>query len=282
MLDDEALQDLSSAARMVNNAGYRSIQNGKEIYNLIRNLVDRSNRDAVLQSNMTAPFVFTGQITDLEYFRDNLIMPKSAIDNIADDRIKEAVISTFDLAEKGGLIDVDLNNNLIRLTEKGEQYINRAEFVKESRQDRQRAMQKSFDNEISAEAGENTTRYVFPLSGTENDLQFFRFANNMDLKEVASAADSELAQKVFDNVAKWNNDGIINFTNPHRIALTEKGTRKLAELVKDGEQLKEYAAAAVNTVGTAVKSSNPIGAIEVTTKAIAKAIKKTAEAVMSR
>ena len=282
MIDDEALQDLASVARMANNVGNRSIQTGKEIYNLIRNLVERSNRDAVLQSNMTAPFVFTGQITDLEYFRDNLIMPKSAIDNIADDRIKEAVISTFDLAEKGGLIDVDLDNNLIRLTEKGEQYINRAEFIKASKQDRQRAMQRSFDNDISVEAGENTTRYVFPLSGTENDLQFFQFASNMDLKEVASAADSELAQKVFDNVAKWSNEGMVKFINPHCIALTEKGTKKLAELMKDAEQLKEYVAAAANTAGATVKATNPIGAIEVTTKVIAKAIKKTTEAIMSR
>ena len=142
------------------------------------------------------PFSFSGQITDLSYFNANDILPKEVIDSIPDAELKEAVISNLELAEKQGLIDVDLNSGNITLTDSGREYINNPNFIR-------KAHSAIHAMEIQHGLESDTVRYGVTLEGTDRDLQFFRFASNLDLEEVTLSPDKKAALQVMENISKF-------------------------------------------------------------------------------
>lgn len=64
----------------------------------------------------------------MSYFSQSDTMPLSAIRNIGDENIKEAVKQNFDKAAQQGLIELDGDN--IRITAKGKDYISQPDFIK--------------------------------------------------------------------------------------------------------------------------------------------------------
>lgn len=107
MLEDEIMHD----AEKMNSKVAGIARTGKQIYDFIEQLKAKNTAPGI--SDNSLPFSFSGQITDLSYFNTNDILPKEVIDSIPDAELKEAVISNLELAEKQGLIDVDLNNGKV-------------------------------------------------------------------------------------------------------------------------------------------------------------------------
>lgn len=134
MLEDEIMHD----AEKMNSKVAGIARTGKQIYDFIEQL-KRAKNAAPENLDNGLPFSFSGQITDLSYFNTNDILPKEVIDSIPDAELKEAVISNLELAEKQGLIDVDLNNGNITLTDSGREYINNPNFIRAANIDKARS-----------------------------------------------------------------------------------------------------------------------------------------------
>lgn len=182
------------------------------------------------------PFSFSGQITDLSYFNTNDILPKEVIDSIPDAELKEAVISNLELAEKQGLIDVDLNNGNITLTDSGREYINNPNFIRAANIDKARSAIRAMEIQHGLE--NDTIRYGITLEGTDRDLQFFRFASNLDLEEITLSPDKKAALQVMENISKWEKDGLVQYNSDNTsISLTKLGQKKLYSDLADGVDL---------------------------------------------
>lgn len=178
---------------------------GKQIYDFIEQL-KRAKNAAPENLDNGLPFSFSGQITDLSYFNTNDILPKEVIDSIPDAELKEAVISNLELAEKQGLIDVDLNNGNITLTDSGREYINNPNFIRAANIDKARSAIRAMEIQHGLE--NDTIRYGITLEGTDRDLQFFRFASNLDLEEITLSPDKKAALQVMENISKWEKTGL--------------------------------------------------------------------------
>lgn len=176
MLEDEIMHD----AEKMNSKVAGIARTGKQIYDFIEQLKCAKNAAPENLDN-GLPFSFSGQITDLSYFKANDILPKEVIDSIPDAELKEAVISNLELAEKQGLIDVDLNSGNITLTDSGREYINNPNFIRAANIDKARSAIRAMEIQHGLE--NDTIRYGITLEGTDRDLQFFRFASNLDLEE---------------------------------------------------------------------------------------------------
>lgn len=100
----------------------------------------------IVKTNSELPFIFTGQITDLCYFQNNEIMPISAIAEIEDESLKQAVKSTFEECSKNKLVSINDENGTISLTKKGKKYINKESFVKQAKQDQLKAFKAKLES----------------------------------------------------------------------------------------------------------------------------------------
>lgn len=123
MLEDEIMHDTEKMNSKV--AGI--VRTGKQIYDFIEQLKAKNTAPGI--SDNSLPFSFSGQITDLSYFNTSDILPKEVIENIPDAELKEAVISNLELAEKQGLINVNLDSGNITLTDSGREYISNPNFI---------------------------------------------------------------------------------------------------------------------------------------------------------
>lgn len=152
MLEDEIMHD----AEKMNSKVAGIARTGKQIYDFIEQL-KRAKNAAPENLDNGLPFSFSGQITDLSYFNTNDILPKEVIDSIPDAELKEAVISNLELAEKQGLIDVDLNNGNITLTDSGREYINNPNFIRAANIDKARSAIRAMEIQHGLE--NDTIRY---------------------------------------------------------------------------------------------------------------------------
>lgn len=228
MLEDEIMHD----AEKMNSKVADIARTGKQIYDFIEQL-KRAKNAAPENLDNGLPFSFSGQITDLSYFNTNDILPKEVIDSIPDAELKEAVISNLELAEKQGLIDVDLNNGNITLTDSGREYINNPNFIRAANIDKARSAIRAMEIQHGLES--DTVRYGVTLEGTDRDLQFFRFASNLDLEEVTLSPDKKAALQVMENISKWEKDGLIQYNSENTsISLTKLGQKKLYSDLADG------------------------------------------------
>ena len=125
MLEDEIMHDTEK----MNSKVVGLARMGKQIYDFIEQLKRAKSTEAQAITDNGLPFSFSGQITDLSYFNNNEILPKEVIENIPDAELKEAVISNLELAEKQGLINVNLDSGNITLTDSGREYISNPNFI---------------------------------------------------------------------------------------------------------------------------------------------------------
>ncbi len=231
MLEDEVMYD----AEKMNSKIAGIARTGKQIYDFIEQLKRAKNTAPEISDN-GLPFSFSGQITDLSYFNANDILPKEVIESIPDAELKEAVISNLELAEKQGLIDVDLSSGYITLTDSGKEYINNPNFIRAANIDKTRSAVRAMEIQHGLE--NDTVRYGITLDGTDRDLQFFRFASNLDLEEITLASDKEAALKIMENISKWENAGLVKYNSENTsISLTKLGQKKLYSDLADGVDL---------------------------------------------
>ena len=231
ILEDEIMHD----AEKMNSKFAGIARTGKQIYDFIEQLKRAKNTTPEISDN-GLPFSFSGQITDLSYFNANDILPKEVIDSIPDTELKEAVISNLELAEKQGLIDVDLNSGNITLTDSGREYINNPNFIRAANIDKARLAIRAMEIQHGLE--NDTIRYGITLEGTDRDLQFFRFASNLDLEEITLSPDKKVALQVMENISKWEKDGLVQYNSDNTsISLTKLGQKKLYSDLADGVDL---------------------------------------------
>lgn len=231
MLEDEIMHD----AEKMNSKFAGIARTGKQIYDFIEQLKRAKNTAPEISDN-GLPFSFSGQITDLSYFNANDILPKEVIDSIPDAELKEAVISNLELAEKQGLIDVDLSSGNITLTDSGREYINNPNFIRAANIDKTRSAIRAMEIQHGLE--NDTVRYGITLKGTDRDLQFFRFASNLDLEEITLSPDKKAALQVMENISRWEKDGLVQYNSENTsISLTKLGQKKLYSDLADGVDL---------------------------------------------
>ena len=272
MLEDEIMHD----AEKMNSKVAGIVRTGKQIYDFIEQL-KRAKNPAPEISDNGLPFSFSGQITDLSYFNANDILPKEVIDSIPDAELKEAVISNLELAEKQGLIDVDLNSGNITLTDSGREYINNPNFIRAANIDKARSAIRAMEIQHGLES--DTVRYGVTLEGTDRDLQFFRFASNLDLEEVTLSPDKKAALQVMENISKWEKDGLIQYNSENTsISLTKLGQKKLYSDLADGVDMIDESVITPKNL-SAGRLSNVSGVTaQTTSQAAAQATQVTATA----
>lgn len=272
MLEDEIMHDTEKMNSKV--AGIA--RTGKQIYDFIEQLKRAKNTAPEISDN-GLPFSFSGQITDLSYFNANDILPKEVIDSIPDAELKEAVISNLELAEKQGLIDVDLNSGNITLTDSGREYINNPNFIRAANIDKARSAIRAMEIQHGLE--NDTIRYGITLEGTDRDLQFFRFASNLDLEEITLSPDKKVALQVMENISKWEKDGLIQYNSENTsISLTKLGQKKLYSDLADGVDMIDESVITPKNL-SAGRLSNVSGVTaQTTSQAAAQATQVTATA----
>lgn len=272
MLEDEIMHD----AEKMNSKVAGIVRTGKQIYDFIEQLKRAKNTAPEISDN-GLPFSFSGQITDLSYFNANDILPKEVIDSIPDGELKEAVISNLELAEKQGLIDVDLNSGNITLTDSGREYINNPNFIRAANIDKARSAIRAMEIQHGLE--NDTIRYGITLEGTDRDLQFFRFASNLDLEEITLSPDKKAALQVMENISKWEKDGLVQYNSENTsISLTKLGQKKLYSDLADGVDMIDESVITPKNL-SAGRLSNVSGVTaQTTSQAAAQATQVTATA----
>ena len=273
MLKDEIMHDTEK----MNSKVVGLARTGKQIYDFIEQLKRAKSTEAQAITDNGLPFSFSGQITDLSYFNNNEILPKEVIENIPDAELKEAVISNLELAEKQGLIDVDLNSGNITLTDSGREYINNPNFIRAANIDKARSAIRAMEIQHGLES--DTVRYGVTLEGTDRDLQFFRFASNLDLEEVTLSPDKKAALQVMENISKWEKDGLIQYNSENTsISLTKLGQKKLYSDLADGVDMIDESVITPKNL-SAGRLSNVSGVTaQTTSQAAAQATQVTATA----
>ncbi len=229
---------------------------GKTAISLIEQL-NKLNEDAKTPDLLTttnADFVFTGQSTDLRYFENCNDMPISLIENISDENLKNAVKNEFNKAVLSGKIEINNQSGLISITSKGREFINLPEF------------KKAASANLSSVIQQQSQTMQFALTGTVQDLNFFNFADSLDLKDVISNPDKQAVQNILGNLGKMKESGFITVSDSV-VKITDKGKNLLnSDLFK------------LASKGAADKAIGAVGAVP---GAIVIAVKKAAEITAS-
>ena len=117
------MDEITNEIKQKNQEIMQTIQQLQQIFSYFSKLAadneDNPSENIIsqaLEKGSLSSFNFTGQVTDLSYFSQSDTMPLSAIKNIGDENIKEAVKQNFDKAAQQGLIELDGDN--IRITAK--------------------------------------------------------------------------------------------------------------------------------------------------------------------
>ncbi len=227
------------------------------------NLVDLYNR--VKGNSTNSPnqdFTFTGQSTDLGYFQNNPTMPMSAIENIPDETLKNAVKDEFSKAKLSGKIEIDKDTGTISLTEKGREFINKPEFKTASAEN---ISKMRVETQLQAET------IKFELTGTVQDLNYFNFADELDLNTVMSSSNTNGIENVLTNLNKMKESGLISVSD-NIVKITDKGKNVLNSDLFKMSAKNGAVASAGSAVGGAVGIT--IAVVKKVAEATANLIKK--------
>lgn len=246
---DEQLHDITQVGKTTVNA----VRTGIQLIQQLRNLSE--SEIAKLAVNDTN-FQFTGQVTDLRFFSGHAVMDMDMIRNIPDAELRTAVQDEFNRAAQNGLIKINPQTNSIALTTKGQQYIGKPTFQKA-------AQQQLAYVQVPQEIQTVTENIGFPLNGSMNDIQIFRYADTVDLTTVLQSPNSEVAQKVIAGFQKLETEGKVAFDGL-KMTLTETGKQTLAspimqsaassvKLVPTGEAVSTAVVVAVSAVKKTVQ-----------------------------
>ena len=268
------LDEISGEIKQKTQGAVQFIQQAEHLFEYFAKLANKEDSAAdnlisqALDNGELSSFSFTGQTTDLSYFSQSDTMPLSAIRNIGDENIKEAVKQNFDKAAQQGLIELDGDN--IRITAKGKDYISQPDFIKAAQADQTAAYQKSVAKMASANTVENEVQMCVGLRGNYfNDFSVFNHTDSIDLSTVINHPDKKTAKQILSNVKKWQSGGFVTVKDGVA-TITQNGKAVLASA--------GFKAASVPlTEGTVAAVGNVPGAVIVATKKVVTAVAKAVQ-----
>ena len=268
------LDEISGEIKQKTQGAVQFVQQAEHLFEYFAKLANKEDSAAdnlisqALDNGELSSFSFTGQTTDLSYFSQSDTMPLSAIRNIGDENIKEAVKQNFDRAAQQGLIELDGDN--IRITAKGKEYISQPDFVRTAQADQTAAYQKTVAKMASADTAENEVQMCVGLRGNfYNDFTVFRHTDSIDLSSVINHPDKKTAKQILSNVKKWQSEGFVSVKDGVA-TVTQKGK---ALLTTAGFK----AASVPLTEGTVAAVGNVPGAVIVATKKVVTAVAKAVQ-----
>lgn len=268
------LDEITGEIKQKTQGAVQFVQQAEHLFEYFAKLANKEDSAAdnlisqALDNGELSSFSFTGQITDLSYFSQSDTMPLSAIRNIGDESIKEAVKQSFDRAAYQGYIALDGDN--IRITAKGKEYISRPDFVRAAQADQTAAYQKTVAKMASANTADNEVQMCVGLRGNfYNDFTVFRHTDSIDLSSVINHPDKKTAKQILSNVKKWQSEGFVSVKDGVA-TVTQKGK---ALLTTAGFK----AASVPLTEGTVAAVSNVPGAVIVATKKVVTAVAKAVQ-----
>lgn len=213
-------------------------------------------------------FTFTGKDTDLSYFLQSERMPVSAIRNISDSNVKNAVTSTFVKAAENDLIELDGND--IKITEKGKEKINKPDFIKSAQKDQAEAYNKSVSSTLSKGCMPNEAQMCAELTGDYiNDFTFFNHSDKLDLTTVINHPDKQLSSKILANVKQWQTNGAVT---------VKDGVATVTDMGKQMLKMPEFQAIANTPVAEKALSATGVGKVIVATKKVVQAMQSVQQA----
>ena len=268
------LDEISGEIKQKTQGAVQFVQQAQHLFEYFAKLAGKEDNAAdnlisqALDNGELSSFSFTGQITDLSYFSQSDTMPLSAIRNIGDESIKEAVKQSFDRAAYHGYIALDGDN--IRITAKGKEYISQPDFVRAAQADQTAAYQKTVAKMASANTAENEVQMCVGLRGNfYNDFTVFRHTDSIDLSSVINHPDKKTAKQILSNVKKWQSEGFVSVKDGVA-TITQNGKAVLASA--------GFKAASVPlTEGTVAAVGNVPGAVIVATKKVVKEVAKAVQ-----
>ena len=268
------LDEISGEIKQKTQGAVQFIQQAEHLFEYIAKLANKKDSTAdnlisqALDNGELSSFSFTGQTTDLSYFSQSDTMPLSAIRNIGDESIKEAVKQNFDKAAQQGLIELDGDN--IRITAKGKEYISQPDFVRAAQADQTSAYQKTVAKMANVNTAENEVQMCVGLRGNfYNDFTVFRHTDSIDLSSVINHPDKKTAKQILSNVKKWQSGGFVTVKDGVA-TITQNGKAVLASA--------GFKAASVPlTEGTVAAVGNVPGAVIVATKKVVTAVAKAVQ-----
>ena len=268
------LDEISGEIKQKTQGAVQFIQQAEHLFEYFAKLAGKEDSAAdnlisqALDNGELSSFSFTGQTTDLSYFSQSDTMPLSAIRNIGDENIKEAVKQNFDKAAQQGLIELDGDN--IRITAKGKDYISQPDFIKAAQEDQTAAYQKSVAKMASANTAENEVQMCVGLRGNYfNDFSVFNHTDSIDLSTVINHPDKKTARQILSNVKKWQSGGFVTVKDGVA-TITQNGKAVLASA--------GFKAASVPlTEGTVAAVGNVPGAVIVATKKVVTEVAKAVQ-----
>ena len=268
------LDEISGEIKQKTQGAVQFVQQAQHLFEYFAKLANKEDSAAdnlisqALDNGELSSFSFTGQTTDLSYFSQSDTMPLSAIRNIGDENIKEAVKQNFDKAAQQGLIELDGDN--IRITAKGKDYISQPDFIKAAQADQTAAYQKSVAKMASANTVENEVQMCVGLRGNYfNDFSVFNHTDSIDLSTVINHPDKKTAKQILSNVKKWQSGGFVTVKDGVA-TITQNGKAVLASA--------GFKAASVPlTEGTVAAVGNVPGAVIVATKKVVTEVAKAVQ-----
>ena len=268
------LDEITGEIKQKTQGAVQFVQQAEHLFEYFAKLANKEDSVAdnlisqALDNGELSSFSFTGQTTDLSYFSQSDTMPLSAIRNIGDENIKEAVKQNFDKAAQQGLIELDGDN--IKITAKGKEYISQPDFIKAAQADQTAAYQKSVAKMASANTAENEVQMCVGLRGNYyNDFTVFNHTDNIDLSTVINHPNKKLSKLILSNVKKWQGENFVDVKGGI-VTITQKGK---AVLTSAGFK----AASVPLTEGTVAAVGNVPGAVIVVTKKVAAAAVKAVQ-----
>ena len=270
------LDEISGEIKQKTQGAVQFVQQAQHLFEYFAKLAGKEDSAAdnlisqALDNGELSSFSFTGQTTDLSYFSQSDTMPLSAIRNIGDENIKEAVKQNFDKAAQQGLIELELDGDNIRITAKGKDYISQPDFIKAAQADQTAAYQKSVAKMASANTAENEVQMCVGLRGNYfNDFSVFNHTDSIDLSTVINHPDKKTAKQILSNVKKWQSGGFVTVKDGVA-TITQNGKAVLASA--------GFKAASVPlTEGTVAAVGNVPGAVIVATKKVVTAVAKAVQ-----
>lgn len=225
----------------------KGIQDGRQLYAIFEKLL-QSGGTAQAASKAASDFVFTGQVTDLRYFQNANTMPVNLIQKIPDVQLKQAVMDEFNKAIADGKLSIDLDKNMISVTDKGREFIAKPEF------------QTAASRDLQAFAENRMQSVGVELNGTMQDIGYFQYADQLELSKLMQGDDSGTFLKITQNFQNLANEGIVSIDKT-AITLTEKGKALLGS-----DMMKSALSGMTEKAMPIIAGSTPAGAVFVVTK----------------
>lgn len=193
----------------------KGVQDARQIYDFVSKIAKATESSASAPTSLDS-FAFTGQLTDLRYFQTADVMSVSLIQNIPDEQLKEAVMDTFNKAIADGKVSMNPECTKITITDKGRELLKRPSFQSAARADLKKMMEQQMQQPIG-----------IMLDGTIQDLGYFQFSDQLDMRNLMQNGKSDTFFKIAQNFQELEKQGIVAIKDTV-VTLTGKGKELIA------------------------------------------------------